>query len=112
MTENEVTAACIGWLRKRGWICRRQHVGSFQPLSGGAIVRMGEEGECDWRCLRARGGAYIEYFELEMKATGKSPRPKQREYIAKRIHQGFNATWVDSLEALKKWYAGVGYAAS
>lgn len=110
MTEAEVTSECITWLRSLGWICRRQHVGAFQPISGGAVTRMGEEGECDWRCMRAKGGAYIEYFEVEFKATGKEPRPKQREYIAKRTHQGFNATWCDSLEALKRWYKGVGYA--
>ena len=111
MTEKEVTAACIGWLRERKWICRRQHVGAFQPVSGGAIVRMGEEGECDWRCFRAKGSGYIEYFELEFKATGEKPRPKQREYMAKRAHQGFEATWADSLESLKDWYRGRGYGA-
>lgn len=111
MTENEVTSACIDWLRSLGWICRRQHVGAFQPVSGGAIVRMGEEGECDWRCMRPIGGRPIEYFELELKASGKTPRPKQREYIAKRVHQGFRATWTDSLESLQKWYKGEGYAA-
>lgn len=109
MTEREVTSACIDWLRARGWICRRQHVGAYQPVSGGAIVRMGEEGECDWRCMRAKAGSYIEYFELELKATGAKPRDKQRQYMAKRAHQGFNATWVDSLEALQTWYGEVGY---
>jgi hypothetical protein len=109
MTENEVTAECIGWLREKGWLCRRQHVGAFQPVSGGAITRMGEEGEADWRCLRAAHGKCIEYFELEFKATGKQPRPKQREYAAKRKHQGFNATWTDSLEKLKAWYSEAGY---
>lgn len=104
MTEAQVTKDCIGWLRARGWICRRQHVGGYQPLSGGPIVRMGEEGECDWRCMRVIKAGNVEYFELEMKATGREPKPHQREYIAKRIHQGFNATWTDSLDKFKLWY--------
>lgn len=103
-TENEVVAECIAWLRERGWVARRQHVGTFQPISGGAPVRMGENGECDWRCFRAAHGKCIEYFEWEAKSPGKKPRPDQLEYIAKRRHQGFNATWADSLEMLQEWY--------
>ena len=103
-SETAVTAECIAWLRERGWIARRQHVGTFQPISGGAPVRMGENGECDWRCMRALPGHCTEMFELEMKASGKKPRKEQYEYLAKRRHQGFNATWVDSLEMLQRWY--------
>ena len=74
-------------------------------MSGGAPVKMGEAGECDWRCMRVSHGEYVQYFELELKAPGKKPRPDQYEYMAKRTHQGFNATWCDSLEMLKAWYA-------
>ena len=105
MNERQVTNDCIEWLRSLGWICRRQHVGTFQPMSGGAPVKMGEAGECDWRCMRVSHGEYVQYFELELKAPGKKPRPDQYEYMAKRTHQGFNATWCDSLEMLKAWYA-------
>ena len=104
VTEAQVTNACIGWLRARGWICRRQHVGGYQPISGGPVVRMGERGECDWRCMRVSHDRRIDYFELEMKATGKQPRQEQYEYMAKRTHQGFNATWANSLDMLKLWY--------
>lgn len=108
-SEREVVHDCISWLRREGWICRRQHVGTFQPVSGGAVVRMGEEGECDWRCMRKRGPDCVEYFELEMKASGKRPRVKQVEYMAKRRHQGLHATWADSLEMLRKWYQEAGF---
>ena len=111
-SEREVVGDCIGWLRSQGWICRRQHVGSFQPVSGGAVVRMGEEGECDWRCMRKRGGDCVEYFELEMKASAKRPRLKQLEYMAKRRHQGLHATWADSLEMLQLWYREAGFAST
>lgn len=102
--ERQTTADCIEWLRDRGWICRRQHVGTFQPISGGAPTKMGEQGECDWRCMRAANEKHIEYFELELKATGKKPRPDQFQYMAKRQHQGFKVTWADSLEMLQAWY--------
>jgi len=111
-SEREVVHDCIGWLRRQGWICRRQHVGTFQPVSGGAVVRMGEEGECDWRCMRKRGADCVEYFELEMKASGKRPRVKQLEYMAKRRHQGLHATWADSLDMLRKWYQEAGFAST
>ena len=111
-SEREVVHDCIGWLRSQGWICRRQHVGTFQPVSGGAVVRMGEEGECDWRCMRKQGADCVEYFELEMKASGKKPRAKQLEYMAKRRHQGLHATWADSLDMLRKWYQEAGFAST
>lgn len=104
MSERQVTNECIEWLRSIGWICRRQHVGTFQPMSGGAPVRMGEAGACDWVCFRALPDRTADYLELELKALGKRPRPDQYEYMAKRTHQGFHATWCDSLDMLKKWY--------
>jgi hypothetical protein len=97
MSENEVEAEIISWLRAGGWICRRQHVGVFRTMDGRKL-RLGELGECDWRCMKAVDGAKVKYFELECKATGKTPEPEQREYIAKRRHQGFIAIWADSLE--------------
>lgn len=108
MTEREVVSQCIDWLRSKGWICRRQHVGLFYTADG-RPQRIGDAGEPDWRCIRATGGRLIEYFEFEAKAQGKKPRPEQREYIAKRRHQGFRATWADSLEMLQGWYAAEGY---
>lgn len=104
-SEREVTADCIGWLRSQGWTCRRQHVGTFQPITGGSPVKIGEGGESDWICRKPATPTTAYLFELELKATGKRPRSDQFEYMAKRIHQGFLATWADSLDQLKEWYA-------
>lgn len=88
----------------KGWICRRNHVGVFQTQYGKPI-RIGEPGSCDWICIRASDGRKAEYAEIEFKASGKKPRKDQYEYMAKRTHQGFNATWCDSIDMLKAWYA-------
>lgn len=97
-------AECINWLRSKDWICRRNHVGVFETQYG-KPMRVGENGSCDWICIRALPDRTAQYVEIEFKASGKKPRKEQYEYIAKRTHQGFNATWADSLEMLKKWYA-------
>jgi len=68
-------------------------------------MRVGEVGSCDWICIRALPDRNAEYTEVEFKANGKKPRKEQLEYMAKRTHQGFNVTWVDSLDMLKAWYA-------
>ena len=101
--ERETTYKAISWLRSQGWICRRNHVGLFTTQYGSPI-KIGEVGSCDWYCIRASDGKCIQYMEVEFKGSGKKPRKEQREYIAKRTHQGFNATWADSLEMLKAWY--------
>lgn len=103
MTERQVVNDCIEWLRGKGWICRRQPVGLFMTLNGKPHP-VGERGECDWRCVMPKGGHYALYFELEVKAPGKKPRPEQLEYMAKRRHQGLDATYADSLPMLQAWY--------
>lgn len=101
--ERETTHEAITWLRSKDWICRRQHSGLFMTQYG-TPIRMGENGECDWRCMRAKVAEYVEYFELEMKRPGEKPEDEQLEYMAKRTYQGFNATWADSIEMLQRWY--------
>lgn len=103
MNERQVVSDCIKWLRKKGWICRRQNVGLFLTQQG-TPIRLGEVGEPDWRCMRPKGGNYVEYFELEAKRPGKTPGDKQLEYMAKRKYQGFVCTWADSLPMLQAWY--------
>lgn len=102
-SENDVEAECIGWLRKQGWIVRRQHSGVFYTRDGRPL-KIGETGECDWRAFKggdARGKLHQQYFELEVKATGKKPSKAQREYILKRLHQGVVAIWADSLDNMQ-----------
>ena len=103
-TENEVEAECIGWLRKQGWIVRRQHSGVFYTRDGRPL-KVGETGECDWRAFKggdARGILHQQYFELELKATGKKPSKAQRNYMTKRMHQGVLAFWADSLDSMQR----------
>ena len=103
-TENEVEAECIGWLRKQGWIVRRQHSGVFYTRDGRPL-KVGETGECDWRAFKggdARGILHQQYFELELKATGKKPSKAQRDYMTKRMHQGVLAFWADSLDSMQR----------
>ena len=102
-TENEVEADVVGWLRKRGWIVRRQHVGTFYTSSG-IPISIGETGACDWWGVRAVSHGYAEYIEIEIKATGKRPSKKQGEYMALRKHRGFTCIWADSLEIFEKKY--------
>lgn len=101
-SENEVESDIIeNYLRPLGWVCRRQHRGNFYTRDG-RRVSVGDEGESDWRCLKAVNGYTIQYFELETKATGEKPTAAQKEYIAKRNKQGFIALWADSLEMFKE----------
>jgi hypothetical protein len=106
-TENEVEDQIVTFLRREGWIVRRQHSGLYYTADG-RPVRIGEVGECDWRAMRAKAGGYVEYMEIEVKATKKRPGKAQRQYIAKRRHQGFFACWTDSLSMLQDYMREVG----
>lgn len=109
ITENDVEADIIGFLAGRGWIIRRQHCAVARTMSGHPL-RLGEPGMCDWSAMRPRGeDRLVEYLEIEAKRPGKTPDPKQREYIAKRLHQGISATWADSLELFATWYRMEGF---
>ncbi len=109
LTENDVEAEIVGFLVNRGWIIRRQHSCVVRSLSGHKI-RLGEMGQCDWSAMRpAKQERVVEYLEIEAKAPGKKPSKPQREYIAKRLHQGISATWADSLDLFRRWYHMEGF---
>lgn len=109
VTENDVKTEIIGFLHKRGWIVRRQHSGIFYTKSGQEF-RLGEKGMCDWSAMRPRGEERkVEYLEIELKKPGEKPSKPQREYIAKRLHQGISATWADSLDLFRRWYHMEGF---
>jgi len=105
-SENDVEVEIISYLRAQGWICRRQHV--ILPAynkAGVCVGNVGEEGECDWRCMKRAGiGGTLDtqYLEVEVKRPNKKPKKKQPEYLAKRKAQGFIAVWADSLEMFRK----------
>lgn len=102
-TENDIEYECINWLRSQGWTAERNPVGMLYTKDGRPHP-VGRPGACDWRLKRSTKCA-IHYFELEAKAPGKKPEPRQREYMATMTHLGILTTWADSLEMLKRWYA-------
>jgi hypothetical protein len=99
-SEVDVTKDVVGFLQGRGWIADRVQVGVFLTKYGSQI-HVGRTGQPDWRFKHPKLG----YMEVEMKATGEDPRPKQAEYLATMYAMGFrNHTWTDNLEGFKKWY--------
>lgn len=108
--EADVTFNCVTFLRKQGWKVRRKNVGLFYTHDG-RPVRIGVPGEFDWECIFQEdlGGSTecrlsVLYFELEMKAPGKSPGKLQKEYAAKQRHLGFECVWFDGIKKLEDWY--------
>lgn len=101
-TENDVEYNCIGWLREQGWIAERNPVGMLYTKDGRPHP-VGRPGACDWRLKRSSDHP-LHYFELECKAPGKRPEPRQREYMAQMAAHGVVAVYADSLAMLKAWY--------
>ena len=108
ITENDVEADILGFLVRKNWIVRRQHSGVFRTLTG-LPLRLGEPGMCDWSAMRPTGGRVVQYLEIEAKRPGKHADPKQREYIAKRKHQGISCCVADSGAAFEDWYFVEGF---
>lgn len=108
ITENDVEADILRFLVREGWIVRRQHSGIFRTQTGRSI-RLGEPGMCDWSAMRPTGAKLIQYLEVEAKAPGKKPDPKQREYMAKRRQQGISCCYADSGLAFETWYFKEGF---
>lgn len=101
-TESEVTADCVSWLQKRGWIAERNNVGVFYTRDGRPMA-IGKPGQPDWRFKHPKLG----YMEIEFKRPGGKPDQRQAEYIAKHTHLGFLVACVDSLDRLQEWYFGL-----
>ena len=104
MTENEVEAGIVRFLRERNWIVDRNNVGVFYTRDGRPL-KIGRTGQCDWRATRDRR-LTPHYIEVEVKAKGKkkTPSKEQREYMALRKHQGVLVTWANSVESFSNWY--------
>ena len=110
LTENQVEAAIVQFLRGLGWIVERNHVGVYYTSDGRAI-HIGRRGQCDWRAVRPDhdevAGAACEYLEVEVKRPGAKPTKDQQEYMALRSHQGVLVTWADSIGMFRAWYRGM-----
>jgi hypothetical protein len=100
MTEKEVVAECLQYAFVSGLALRRQNTGAGRAR--GRFVRFGEVGQCDYTgvCTVVRDGVVTRgvHIEVEFKATGRTPRSEQRDYIQRIRAQGAVAFYADSLE--------------
>lgn len=103
-TENFVEKQVVEFMRREGWTAYRQQSGLFKTEHGGR-VRVGFEGEPDWRFERPVTRGVFQVCRVETKAPGKKPKPKQLEAIAS-FDVGLNqpAWWCDSIEMHKQKY--------
>ena len=92
LTEAQVTAQVIGWLRTHGWRCERVQSGLFGER--GKKVRVGIPGINDWNCFKGS-----RYFKLELKAPNKKLSALQVEYFNQAKRDKLNIMWCDSLES-------------
>ena len=130
LPENIVTAQIKDYLEARGYTVTRQHVGTYTPyrillqlteaLKRGAdmavelekarhnIIRIGKEGDADWRAEKRVNGVLHQLLYLEMKAPGKKPDPHQLLWLEQRRATGTPADWFDSFDVGKRpflrWY--------
>lgn len=94
--EADVTRAVILHMRSLGWREKRNHVGIFYTRNQ-TPIRIGVLGEPDWLFHKPD-----DVFWIEVKRPGETPKPIQREFIAKLRHMGYKAGWCDSVESLKQ----------
>ena len=107
LNENEVEQAICDFLRYRGWHVYRNNVGLFRRLNSEGKVRVGEKGMADWFAVRSIGKnwpGYCEFLWLEVKANGKKPTLEQREWLARKRREGYQAEWFDSLDKFAQFY--------
>lgn len=123
LPENIVESQILGFLRARGWIMRRNHVGKHVPLGWllgmlergpltremlfRAVVDVGERNAADWSGHRTISDGHHQILHVEVKALGQRPKPEQEEWLRDRVALQEPACWADSLEAFMAWYRGV-----
>jgi hypothetical protein len=98
LTENQVEVSIAKFMQMRGWRRRRNHVGVFRPIHGGAQITIGTRGECDWSYYRTAAPGIVQVLHVEAKRPGAKPRPEQDEYIASLNHIGETALYADSID--------------
>jgi len=118
LPENRVESQILGFLQAKGWIVRRNHVGTYipywaamkitegQPLSHSNVIKIGQKGEADYTLIRPIADIRfaVEMFDLEIKAPGETPKPHQIEWMRRRTMLGFFAVWFDSYDSFRVWY--------
>lgn len=124
LPENQLEGQILDFLRARGWIVTKIHVGTFVPVgvfirlleTKGTVVkedlfrhsvRIGEKGDEDYRAerpiipvgARASDGPWPhQVFYLEVKRPGKRPEPEQIARMEARRVTGTMAWWVNEFE--------------
>ena len=119
LTEADVTAQCIDWLRAERWTCKRQHVGKFVPLSHlshfeeqrPTVITIGEAGDPDWLVMRPAGWPVrqrADVFYLELKRPGGRLRAGQKLKHNALRDDGFLVCVAHGLDELRGWMAELG----
>lgn len=110
LSENEVESLVVKFMRAKGWIACRNHIG---VLPNG--WRLGKKYTPDWTFQKpVSSGLYlICHIEVKREGVRLSPTCKkdkgQLEAIAKLNHIGQPATWINSLDMLQLWYDKQGW---
>lgn len=99
-SEAEVVKECIEWLHRRGWICKRNHVGTFYSRTG-VPVKVGEKGEADWHIKKPISKGVCMFADVEFKSQTGSQSKEQMEYESKAISKGIVYLLIHSLEDLQ-----------
>jgi hypothetical protein len=110
LSENDVEAQVVSWLKTMGWRVYRMSVGARQNSNGG-WVKFGEKGVADymaWRVVNIWKAPprHCELLFLEVKRPGEKPSAHQVRWLEQAQWSGVNAWWVDSLALFQTYYAG------
>ena len=121
LSEAQITRQCIDYLRAEGWTCKRQHVGTFIPVSviwgligqsrewvkkalGKNTLSIGSAGDPDWLVLRGGyPGKWSESFYIEFKTQAGILSDDQRERIRQLHEDGFLVCVCRGLDDLREW---------
>lgn len=102
LSENDVEAACLDYLRFRQWLPIRIHTGTFKSADGRRWIRGADKGTPDYSVLHERFPGFL----LEVKRPGETPSPGQiQKHIELRLGYHLPIAIVESVEQLKAWLA-------
>lgn len=104
--EKEVQSACLAECRAAGVWVRRRNVAGARPFAGadGKVrrVQLGHAGDADlWGVLPESWPFPGRHVEIEVKAPGKRPTPKQMQFLLEQQAAGAFALWTDEAEWLR-----------
>ncbi len=116
LPENIIEGQISDFLRSRGWLLKRNNVGSFIPTgvimrlveSGQVldksslfrgILRIGEKGMPDWTAERLTGTrGIVQQFFWEAKGPKQRPSAEQKQYMATMRALGHEVDWYDDFD--------------